>query len=142
MKRFLALVVTAAAAVALYTTTAPAGQQAVTPRQFNALSKKVTQIRKDLDTTASVLVGCVMGTALPISQYNGYLYQTQAGQVGVTTALDLTVQGGTPGAYALLVSPDAACVNLINSATLRKLSASVPTLKRTSPTFGRPQNRR
>ena len=37
MKRFLALAVVAIAAVALYATSAPAGQQAVTPGQFNAL---------------------------------------------------------------------------------------------------------
>ena len=67
MKRFLALVATAVAAVALYAATAPAGQQAVTPGQFNALKKQVTKLRSDLNTVTTVMVGCVMGTAVPIT---------------------------------------------------------------------------
>ncbi len=44
MKRILAVALAALAAVALYAATAPAGQQAVTPKQFAALSKRVTKL--------------------------------------------------------------------------------------------------
>ena len=37
MRRVLAVALVALAAVALYATTAPAGEQAVTPKQFTAL---------------------------------------------------------------------------------------------------------
>ena len=143
MKRFLALVATAVAAVALYAATAPAGQQAVTPGQFNALKKQVTKLRSDLNAVTTVMVGCVMGTAVPITQYTGYVYQTSSGQDILTTALDLTEQGGTPQGYALLVNSDPTCVNLINSTSLRRLAASTPAFKRMpSTTFGHPQSRR
>lgn len=128
MRRLLVVAAAALAAVVLYTTTAPAGQQAVTPAQFSALTKKVTKLRKDLDATLGVLAGCVMGTAIPVSQYSGYQAKDQNGQPIDTTALDLTEAGGTPNGYALLVSSDPACLNLINSTALRKLAAFKPML--------------
>src|SRR5215204_1570180 len=73
MKRLFALVAAALVAVALYAATAQSGQEAVTPAQFRALSAKVTKIRADLNATISVLANCVMGTAIPISQYSRYL---------------------------------------------------------------------
>ena len=42
MKRFLAVAALALAAVAVYAAVAPAGPSVVTPRQFAALSKKVS----------------------------------------------------------------------------------------------------
>ena len=127
MKRLLALAAVAAVAVGLYATTAPGGQQAVTPGQFAALKKQVTKIRGDLDATIGVLGGCIMGTAVPITRYTGYLYQGSSGQA-TTTALDITEQGGTPTGYALIVSSDPSCINLINSTSLRKLSSFAPLL--------------
>ena len=124
MKRFLALVATAVAAVALYAATAPAGQQAVTPGQFNALKKQVTKLRSDLNAVATVLVGCVMGNAVPITRYSGYDAKDSNGAQISTTALDLTAQGGTPNGFALLVNSDPTCVNLINSTSLKRLAAS------------------
>src|SRR5881396_2093645 len=47
MRRVLVAAVIAMAAVALYATTAPAGQQAVTPKQFAALTKRVAKLEKD-----------------------------------------------------------------------------------------------
>jgi hypothetical protein len=129
MKRLLALVVTAALAVALYAATAQSGQQAVTPKQFKALSAKVTKIRKDLDATLVVLTSCVMGTAIPVSRYSGYVAADQNNQAFLTTALDVTETGDTPNGYALLVSSEAACIELINSSSLRKLSAFEPMLR-------------
>jgi hypothetical protein len=129
MKRLLALVVTALVAVALYAATAQSGQEAVTPAQFRALSAKVTKARKDLDATIGVLATCVMGTAVPISRYSGYVAADSAGNTFVTTALDLTDQGDTPNGYALLVNPDQACINLINSSSLRSLSSFKPILR-------------
>jgi hypothetical protein len=130
MKRLLALVVTALVAVALYAATAQSGQEAVTPAQFKALSAKVTKARKDLDATIGVLATCVMGTAVPISRYSGYVAVDQNGQNPFsTTALDLTEQGDTPNGYALLVNADPACINLINSSSLRNLSSFKPILR-------------
>lgn len=128
MKRLLALVGTALVAVALYAATAQSGQEAVTPAQFRALSAKVTKVRKDLDATLTVLVQCVMGTAVPITRYTGYVAADSNGNPIITTALDLTAQGGTPNGFALLVNSDPACVNLINTSSLRKLSAFKPML--------------
>src|SRR3954468_14701304 len=124
MKKFLALAAIALAAVALYATAAPASQQAVTPGQFNALKKQVNKIRTDLNTVANVLGGCVMGTAVPISQYNDYVAADSNGNLFTTTGLDLTEQGQTPQGYALLVNPDSACLNLINTTSFKRFAAS------------------
>jgi hypothetical protein len=126
MKRLLALVGTALVAVALYAATAQSGQEAVTPAQFRALSAKVTKVRKDLDATINVLATCVMGTAVPISQYGDYLAADANNNVFKTTGLDITESGGTPNGYALLISSDPACVSLVNTASLRKLAALKP----------------
>lgn len=140
MKRLLALVVTAVVAVALYAATAQSGQEAVTPAQFRALSAKVTKARKDLDATIGILAQCVMGTAIPISRYSGYVVVDSAGNTFATTALDLTDQGDTPNGFALLVNPDPACVNLINTANLRKLSSVKPTFRvGARPNFAHPK---
>jgi hypothetical protein len=140
MKRLLALVATALLAFALYATTAQSGQQAVTPKQFAALSKKVTNLKKDVDAIGTILVSCVMGTAIPISRYTGYVAVDSAGATVATTALDVTDQGGTPNGYALLVNADPECVNLINTTSLRKLSAFKPMLRaNVRPSFAHPK---
>jgi len=129
MKRLFALVATALVAVALYAATAQSGQEAVTPAQFRALSAKVTKIRADLNATISVLANCVMGTAIPVTRYGGYIAADANNQPIQTTALDVTESGDTPDALALMVSGDQACVSLINGSSLKKLSAFKPLLK-------------
>ena len=124
MKKFVALAAIATLAVTLYATAAPAGQQAVTPAQFNALKRQVNKIRSDLNTVTTVLASCVMGSAVPISRYTGYVAADQNGNAIITTALDLTEQGDTPNGYALLINPDSACVNLVNSTSFKRYSAA------------------
>ncbi len=143
MKRLFALVATALVAVALYAATAQSGQEAVTPAQFRALSAKVTKIRADLNATISVMANCVMGTAIPVTQYAGYVALDQSNQPFPTTALDLTESGDTPAGFALLVSGDQACINLINASSLKKLSAFKPFLRTgVKPSFAHTQRHR
>lgn len=143
MKRLFALVATALAAVALYAATAQSGQEAVTPAQFRALSAKVTKIRADLNATIGVLATCVMGTAIPITQYGGYVAVDQNNQPLTTTALDATEQGDTPDGFALIVNGDQACINLINGSSLRKLTAFKPLLRAgAKPSFAHTQRHR
>src|SRR5262245_23796815 len=104
MKRLFALVATALVAVALYAATAQSGQEAVTPAQFRALTAKVTKMRTDLNATISVMANCLMGTAIPVTRYSGYVALDANNQQFPTTALDLTDQGDTPNGFALLVS--------------------------------------
>src|SRR5436853_6080021 len=68
MKRLLVLVATAGLAVGLYATTAGGGQQAVTPGQFAALSKKVTGLQKQVKTLNSVIASCLFVQAVPVAQ--------------------------------------------------------------------------
>jgi hypothetical protein len=112
MKKFVALAVIALAAVALYATAAPAGQQAVTPGQFNALKSRVAKVEKRAANLENVLNACFTA-AFPVTRYGGYVYQDSGGNVFLTTALDLTQQGGTVNAYSLDVGPE--CANAINS---------------------------
>ena len=129
MKRLFALIAAALVAVALYAATAQSGQEAVTPAQFRALIAKVTKIRADLNATISVLANCVMGTAIPVSQYRGYVALDQSNQQFPTTALDVTESGDTPAGFALMISGDQACISLINGSSLKKLSAFKPLLR-------------
>jgi hypothetical protein len=124
MKKLVAFAAVAIAAVTLYATAAPAGQQAVSPAQFNALKRQVNKIRTDLNTVTTVLAGCVMGTAVPISQYNDYVGVDSSGKLFPTTGLDITEQGQTPNGYALLINPSSACVNLVNSTSFKSFSAA------------------
>jgi hypothetical protein len=105
MKR-LALVLTAAVAgVAIYATTAPAGQQAVTPAQLNAVKKRVSNIE-------SVLGACMQG-GVPVTRYDGYVVRNTTDQTEfVSSALDVTDQGDQSTAYLLDVGPD--CASALN----------------------------
>lgn len=92
MKRLVAVLVAAVAAFALYTVTAPAGQEAVSPKRVAALEKKVAALQKQLT--------CI-NTYAPLTRYGdpngsaGYLYAQPDGSAIATTALDLTAQGDT-----------------------------------------------
>ena len=62
MRRVLVVALVALVAIALYATTAPAGQQAVTPKQLAALSKRVKALEtdnKNLKDFAAAVVTCV-----------------------------------------------------------------------------------
>src|SRR5437588_7817914 len=119
MKRLLVFVATAGLAVGLYATTAGGGQQAVTPGQFAALSKKVTGLQKQVKTLNSVIASCLFVQAVPVAQYGandgtqGYLYNLPSGTTVATTALDVVAQGDTPQAWFVGTSND--CATAMNS---------------------------
>jgi hypothetical protein len=113
MRRALIVAAIAIAAVSLYVvTTAPAGQQAVTPKQFAALSKRVKTLEKD-DKTLKTVLGAVVFCVLN----KGAIPTTKA------PAFHVTATGETTDFYALTTN-DQDCVDLINSpATARRLRA-------------------
>jgi hypothetical protein len=109
MRRFLALALVAFAAVALYATTAPAGEQAVTPKQFSALQKRVTKLEKtnkDIINAIGIIVTCTLN--------KGAIPTTKTPQYHVTGT------GETTDFYVLTTS-DQDCVSLINSPVMRQL---------------------
>ncbi len=108
MTRVLAVAVVALAAVALYAATAPAGQQAVTPKQLAALQKRVTKLEKDnkdIKDALVIIVGCAF----------------DQGAIPVTKAPSFHVTGTGEAAdfYALTTSRQE-CVDFINSPLARK----------------------
>ena len=115
MKRVLVVVLVAAAAVALYAATAPAGQQAVTPKQFAALQKRVVKLEKnnkDLIDFANVVAACVFDKgAVPTTK---------------TPQYHTTGPGETADFYTLTTN-NQDCVQFINS----------PLAKRTLKLLGR-----
>jgi hypothetical protein len=113
MRRALLVAAIVFGAVAIYAAAAPGGQQAVTPKQFKALQKRVS--------TLEAVISLCFQNAIPVSQYGGangvgYTYKNPDGTTVQTSALDVTVQGDTPGAWALDVGAD--CANAINSSAL------------------------
>jgi hypothetical protein len=113
MRRALIVAAIAIAAVSLYVvTTAPAGQQAVTPKQFAALSKRVKTLEKD-DKTLKTVLGAVVFCVLN----KGAIPTTKA------PAFHVTATGETTDFYALTTN-DQDCVDLINNpATAKRLRA-------------------
>jgi hypothetical protein len=107
MKRLLALIVAAGLAVALYAATATGGQQAVTPGQFAALKKQVTQLQKrvkDLEDFAGATAICVFrGRAIPVNTATNW-HTTGAGETQEFWALATTRQE---------------CANAINAPSLK-----------------------
>src|SRR5947207_15984525 len=95
MKRFLILGVAVVAAVAIYTTAAPAGQQAVTPAQLNALKARVTKLEKRASNLETIIGGCFT-TAVPISRYGGQAYKKPGGAAMLTFATRSTDSGVPP----------------------------------------------
>ena len=109
MTRVLAVAVVALAAVALYATTAPAGEQAVTPKQFSALQKRVTKLEKDnkdVINAIDIIAACTLN--------KGAIPTTKTPQYHVTGT------GETTDFYVLTTS-DQDCVNLINSPAVRQI---------------------
>lgn len=114
MKRVFVVAAVAIAAVALYAATAPAGQQAVTPKQFAALSKRVKALEKDakdLKDFAGAVVLCVFD--------RGAIPTTKAPQFHVTATGEATD-------FYVLTTNNQECVNFINSPLARRF------LKRTA----------
>jgi len=103
----LAVVVIAIAAVTLYATTAPAGQQAVTPKQFAALTKRVAKVEKDNKTIAQAL-----GIVITCAFDKGAIATTKAPQYHQTAT------GETTDFYVFTTN-NQDCVNIINSPALR-----------------------
>jgi hypothetical protein len=118
MKRFLALAVTAIAAVALYATAAPAGQQAVTPKQFAALKKQVTTLQKDVNTLKAD--NACLSTVAAVASFGdnaaGYHFKNPDGSEILTSALDLVGQGETPDFF--LQEVDSRCVSAFRQHSL------------------------
>ena len=108
MTRVLAVAVAALAAVALYATTAPAGQHAVTPKQFAALAKRVAKLEKDnkdLKDTQDAVYACVFDQgAIPVTK---------------SPAFHVTGTGEAADFYTLTTSRKE-CVDFINSPLVRK----------------------
>jgi hypothetical protein len=109
MTRVLAVALVALAAVALYATTAPAGQQAVTPKQFAALQKRV----KTLETDEKQVVEAIQLIA-HCAFDQGAIPTTKAPQYHVTGT-------GEAADFYVLTTNDADCVDFINSPALRQL---------------------
>ena len=118
MKRFLAVAAVALAAVAVYAAVAPAGPTVVTPKQFAALSKKVTKLQKDFNTLQNTVVTCAFNQAVPVAQYGtsngneGYIYENADTTDELQTALDVAP---TADAQGWFLSTTTACANANNS---------------------------
>jgi hypothetical protein len=109
MRRALVVAVVAIAAVALYVTTAPAGEQAVTPKQFAALQKRVTKLEKtnkDIVDVLGVIATCVF----------------DKGAIGTTKAPQYHIPAvGEVADFYVLTTNNQDCVNLINNPTARSV---------------------
>ena len=102
MKRLLALVAVAGLAVGLYAATATGSRQAVTPAQFAALKKQVTQLQKrvkDVEAVAGATAICVFNGAIPVN---------------TSTSWHTTATGETQE-FWVLATTRSECANLINS---------------------------
>jgi hypothetical protein len=109
MTRALIVAATAIAAVSLYVvTTAPAGQQAVTPKQFAALSKRVTKLEKDnklLLAVAGVVVLCLDKSAVATTRAPAY-HQPATGE---------------PTDFYVLGTTNQDCVSILNAPSFKRL---------------------
>jgi hypothetical protein len=118
MKKILALAAVTVAGAALYATAAPAGQQAVTPAQFNALKRQVAKLQKDVNTLKAedACLTKVVGVASFGGDTAGYHYKNPDGTEVLTSALDLVGQGETQDFF--LQEVDARCVNSFRHTSL------------------------
>jgi hypothetical protein len=113
MRRVLLAAVIAIAAVALYATTAPAGQQAVTPKQFAALTKRVAKLEntnKALVPIAAAVLTCVLDKGAIATTMTPQYHQTATGE---TTD------------FYILTTNNQDCVKIINSPALRSIMRKV-----------------
>ena len=113
MRRVVVIAAVALAAVVLYTTTAPAGQQAVTPAQFAALTKRVKKLEKDnkdLKTVAGFMLACGFN--------KGAIATTKTPQYHIPATGEVTD-------FYVLTTTDPQCISIINSPQSRKLLRKV-----------------
>jgi hypothetical protein len=114
MKHVVVLIAAGLVAAAIYAVAAPAGEQAVTPKQFAALSKKV----KNLTTELRNVEACAFVQAVPVAQFGnptgneGYQYANSDGTFDLTTALDVSTASS---AQAWVLVTTASCANIINA---------------------------
>jgi hypothetical protein len=113
MRRVLVLAAVALAAVAVYAATAPAGQQAVTPKQFSALSKRVKALEKDNKDLIQAVV-----FILECGFDKGAIATTKAPQFHATAVGEATD-------FYVLTTSSPECVNAINSPLTRRMIQSV-----------------
>ena len=120
MKRLIAAAAIGLVAVALYAVTASGTPQAVTPRQFAALSKKVTALTKTVNNLRNELAtveNCAFDTAVPVAQFGipnsneGYVYQNTDNSLELQTALDVSAVASAQGWF---LSTSTTCANAIN----------------------------
>lgn len=109
MRRVLLAAVIAVAAVALYATTAPAGQQAVTPKQFAALTKRVAKLEKD-DKDVKNAIGIIVTCAFD----KGAVATTKTPQFHTTGTGEATD-------FYVLTTNNPDCVTFINSPLARRI---------------------
>jgi hypothetical protein len=113
MKRLGLILAIAGAMAIMYAATAPAGEQAVTPRQFATLSKRVATLEKTMNAAVGLLANCLTVQAISVARYGtsseGYVYKRPDGTLIITTGLDLVPSGQTPQAY--LVGTTATCAS-------------------------------
>ena len=117
MKRLLIILVAALAAVSVYAMTATGGQQAVTPKQFNALKATVSKQGK----TIKALEACLFVGAAPVivlgnpDQGNGYVFRDVSAQkeflFPAMTVAPQSLQG--QAAWVVLTTPQ--CAAAMNS---------------------------
>jgi hypothetical protein len=98
-----AVTVAALVAALVVAAFAEAGQQAVTPGQFAALSKRVKKLEKD-DNALLAYVGTCFSAWSPMSRYGGlptegYVYAYSDGKAGFESAMDVTAEGDKPNFY-------------------------------------------
>ena len=120
MKRLIAAAAIGLVAVALYAVTASGTPQAVTPRQFAALSKKVTTLSKTVNTLKKELAAaetCAFNEAVPVARFGnptgneGYVYQNPDNSLELQIALDVSTPAAAQGWF---LSTSTACANIIN----------------------------
>jgi hypothetical protein len=109
MTRVLVVAAVALAAIVVYAATAPAGQQAVTPKQFSALAKRVTKLEKD-----NKLLKDAAGFMLLCGFNKGAIATTKTPQYHVPAAGEATD-------FYVLTTTDQQCVTIINSPVARRL---------------------
>jgi hypothetical protein len=109
MRRVLVVAVVAIAAVAPTVATAPAGQEAVTPKQFKALQKRVAKLE-----TANQELILAIGFIVTCAFDNGAIATTKSPQFHATATGEATD-------FYVLTTTSQECVNFINSPLTRSL---------------------
>ena len=115
MKRVFVVAAAALAIVAVHAVSAPAGGQAVTPKQVAALTKRV----KALEGKVRTLERCALVQAIPFvrrggpDEAGGYLYQKPTGGQELVGGLDFADIATEREGWLLLTNTK--CATLINS---------------------------